>query len=218
MVHRVAKSAVIVSLVLLAASPAMAGYAIDWQAREAGHLEMWWTENGVRITEYPFVDNDMVADERIQRTAPRDSINDCHERWIRAGGATSETHVVCGYPQPTPTFAETLAPFGDTVTWLSLADAADTRNVFVDISLPAWAAFLDANPLPDVTQTFMFDDSGYCAQLPGYYAMDATTGATYSGEMTVIGTATLTVPEPTAMALLGAGAAAVMVRRKKTAA
>ena len=205
---------VILGLLMLVAPAALADYRVQWQALEAGHVTVQWAVNGAFPATTPCIDADLQASQSELGSTPDAAANGTHEWWTDAGGGAAETSVVCGYPPPTPSFAETLAPYGTTVTWLSLADAEGLRDAFVDIMLPDWAAFLQANPLPNTSAIYLFDDYGYCAALPGYYAMDAVTGATFSGPMKVVGTGTLTVPEPTAMALLGAGVA-MLVRRKR---
>jgi len=208
---RLCRGTMIPLLFLLIASPAMAAYTIEWEAREQGHLELWWTENGTPLSLTPSVDAPLNPGLTVVDIALGASVNGLEEQWIRSLGTTAETHLVTGYPQPTPTFGETIAPHGTSVSWLSLGADMD---VFVEISLPAWLAFCDSNPLPDPTATYWFDSEGYCAELPGYYAMDGATGATFEGPAVVVGVGTLTIPEPAAIVMLTAGVL-TLVRRKR---
>lgn len=179
--------------ILLATSPAMANYTIEWHSRTNGHLKMWWTKNGIRITEYPFIDNDVLHPIKMYFIAPHKDINDSHEQWVREGKTkTSLTSAVAGLSYDFPTFEDYFMAQGtESVSWFDLSDNADMFDVEVVVDLVAWGDYLRFNPMPDPDILFLFDAGGQCAILPGYVAFEAGTGSPFTGEMTVEGITTL---------------------------
>jgi len=183
------------------ASSVEARFSITWQTKDSGHLKMWWTVGGVRDP-YPFIDSDIsvppgVTCYELGRIAPRDNINDMHEYWrLDKNQKTSSTDVVTDMAYSHASFSDFLqAAQVESVSWYALGDAAELSDVEVLIDLTPWTDYLKHNPLPDPASLFLFD-SGSCPDLPGYQAFNVTTGMPFSGDMEVVSTTTLYVPEP----------------------
>lgn len=212
---RLMRPVVVLGLVLALAAPAAANYSITWRTYEDGHLKMWWTKDGIRITQDPFIDSDVTAPYEYGRIAPTKEINDHHEQWLRAGGKTASTSAMAGMGYPFATFEDYFLAMGvDSISWPGLVDQDEMFNVAIEVDLVAWAGspMGQAVPLPGTVFAF---DSGQCPDLPGHQAFNLDTSQPFSGLMTPVGINTLLLPEPATMALVGLGAAALMARRRR---
>ncbi|MFW6154219.1 MAG: PEP-CTERM sorting domain-containing protein [Planctomycetota bacterium] len=191
-----------VALAAVLTVPAAGNYEITWQTRHSGHLTMWWTTNGYRDP-YPFKDSDIVVPPDVTKyeyhtIAPRKDINDVHEKWTLAKNTKqSATNAVAGLGYPHPSFEGLLAmtPSGS-VSWFGLADAMEAVDVEVTVDLVAWSDYLLIHPMPDPAGEFLFDGGGLCPELPGYEAINATTGIPFVGPMTVVSQSTLALLKP----------------------
>jgi hypothetical protein len=127
--------------------------------------------------------------------APRKDINDHHEQFILAKNTKqSATNAVAGMGYPFPSFVDFMvASQVDSVSWYGLADQMEMYDVEVNVDLVVWNDHLQHNPMPDPEALFLFDAMGYCPDLPGYEAMNATTGMPFVGEMNVVSQTTLAI-------------------------
>jgi hypothetical protein len=213
--RRMLAVAVVGFLLLVWSEQARAGYSVEFRASEDGHLKMWWTKQGVRISEYPFIDNDVTKGAIIRRIAPADDINDDDTQWIRSGGKTSYTNALAGAGYQYERFEDYLAVYGPSVTWFSLRDETDLSDVAVQVDLVVWGEYLRTHTLPDPAMIFMFDPTGQCPLLPGYKATNLTTMASFVGPMVAVGMDRLVIPEPATLSLLALGGLALLRRRPR---
>lgn len=211
-------------LLALAGQASAQRYYAQFWAREDGHIKMWWTKNGVRISEHPFVDDDYVKFTWYSEPAPTMDINDADRQWRRSGSvATSDTYALAGAAYAYERFEDYLADFGPSITWFNLHDQADLVNVLVVVDLVEWGEYLRTNALPDLDTVFLFDVTGRCPELPGYVATNLDTQDPFTGPMVVDGLTSLVVPEPATLGLLAfgglaGGAKLLRLRRRRRSA
>jgi hypothetical protein len=196
------RSLLAVACVLILSAPCYAGLTLVWRWDRPGHLKLWWTKDGIRITSYPFYDNDVVEGTRLGHRSP-DDCNDVHEQFIKEGESKStKTSVVAGVlPGPGhqfPTFEEYLGLHGEAISWFSLGNEEELFDMELDVTvdLVVWGNYLQANPLPDENSMFLFDAAGICPELPGYEAYNVDAAMPYAGPLVVFGVSTLSLLEP----------------------
>ncbi len=165
-------------------------FEITWSTRQAGHLKMWWTTNGIRDP-YPFIDSDIVPPNggtyEYHNIAPRDNINDMHEQWI----LDKNNKKTCTNAYTDATYAHAsfndffLAHPYDELSYFGLTDELELSDVEVFIDLTIWGDHVFMNPLPDPELVYQFN-MGFCPELPGYEVHNDSLGGLFTGPMVVV--------------------------------
>ncbi len=152
-------------------------YKFLYVAKRDGHLKLWRTKDGVRISPDPAVDTDMLTGDSAWLAEDYSACNDADIQWTNA--ASVKKCNVVGTAYSYGTFGDFLDDRPGAVRHFALMPVADIE-ITCNIELEVWDDFLETNPLPGESQVFNFV-GGICPDLPGYTVYETVSGLSFNG-------------------------------------